>query len=310
MTCLRHAHALVRHAFGERIPRPHGPAFRLTALVMALGAAATALTPVPSAAAASASDDPPRARRAAPAEAPPHAILLSAPASRVPGGAPANARRAPEPVDQQAAPTEPPPPTAPQPPTEPEPLIAPPPLTAPQLPSSPSSTATAEEEPATPASAQDASQADAPKAPKQDAPQESALPDLPDSLRLEQRFAEYTLRGNGIRWRSTGGCSDRTVRTCTSFEGVRWGTVKGLIRFARSSGCKITVTGGTEHGHASGTYSHANGYKLDISPTRCVDAAIKRHPYAGRRGDGARLYRSPDGTLFAREKDHWDITFR
>ncbi|QKW41035.1 hypothetical protein HUT06_43070 [Actinomadura sp. NAK00032] len=129
-------------------------------------------------------------------------------------------------------------------------------------------------------------------------------------MRLEQRFAEYALRGNGIRWRSTGGCSDRTVRTCTSFEGVRWGTVKGLIRFARSSGCKITVTGGTEHGHASGTYSHANGYKLDISPTRCVDAAIKRHPSAGRRSDGARLYRSPDGTLFAREKDHWDITFR
>ncbi|WP_217919398.1 hypothetical protein [Actinomadura sp. BRA 177] len=133
---------------------------------------------------------------------------------------------------------------------------------------------------------------------------------LPESLRLEQRFAESALRGSGIRWRSTGGCSDRTVRTCTSFEGVRWGTVKGLIGFAKSSGCKITVTGGTERGHASGTYSHSNGYKLDIAPGRCVDAAIKRYPSTGVRSDGARLYRSPDGTVFAREKDHWDLTFR
>ncbi|NVI88260.1 hypothetical protein HUX53_13530 [Actinomadura sp. BRA 177] len=129
-------------------------------------------------------------------------------------------------------------------------------------------------------------------------------------MRLEQRFAESALRGSGIRWRSTGGCSDRTVRTCTSFEGVRWGTVKGLIGFAKSSGCKITVTGGTERGHASGTYSHSNGYKLDIAPGRCVDAAIKRYPSTGVRSDGARLYRSPDGTVFAREKDHWDLTFR
>ncbi|TDC20249.1 hypothetical protein E1284_01135 [Actinomadura bangladeshensis] len=129
-------------------------------------------------------------------------------------------------------------------------------------------------------------------------------------MRLEQRFAETALRAGGIRWRSTGGCSDRTVRTCTSFEGVRWGTIKGVIDFAESSGCEITITGGTERGHAPGTYSHANGYKLDIAPGRCVDAAIKRYPSAGTRGDGARLYRSPDGTVFAREKDHWDITFR
>ncbi|MFA1546433.1 hypothetical protein [Actinomadura chokoriensis] len=118
------------------------------------------------------------------------------------------------------------------------------------------------------------------------------------------------LRDNGIGRRSTGGCSDRTVTTCTSLKGVRRGTVKGLIGFAGSSGCKITVTGGTERGHASGDYSHANGYKLDIAPGRCVDAAIRRYPSTGRRGDGARLYRSPDGAVFAREKDHWDITFR
>lgn len=133
---------------------------------------------------------------------------------------------------------------------------------------------------------------------------------MPASRRLDQQFAEEALRAHGIRWRSTGGCSDRRVATCTSFEKIRWGTVKGLIDFAESSSCEIIVTGGTERGHARGPYSHWNGYKADIATGPCVDRAIERYPSAGVRGDGAELYRSPDGALFARESDHWDITFR
>ncbi|GAA0245834.1 hypothetical protein GCM10009527_048170 [Actinomadura nitritigenes] len=138
----------------------------------------------------------------------------------------------------------------------------------------------------------------------------TALPDLPKSVRLHQEDAAEFLRATGIRWRSTGGCSDRGRPSCTSFDGLRWGTLKGLLDFQAESGCPITVTGGTERGHAGGPRSHGTGYKLDIAPSRCVDAAIRRFPYQGVRGDGARLYRSPDGTLFARERDHWDITFR
>ncbi|MGI5324507.1 hypothetical protein [Actinomadura nitritigenes] len=137
----------------------------------------------------------------------------------------------------------------------------------------------------------------------------AALPDLPKSVRLHQEDAAAFLRASGIRWRSTGGCSDRGRTSCTSFDGLRWGTLKGLLDFRALSGCPITVTGGTERGHAGGPRSHGTGYKLDIAPSRCVDAAITRYPYQGVRGDGARLYRSPDGTLFARERDHWDITF-
>jgi hypothetical protein len=135
------------------------------------------------------------------------------------------------------------------------------------------------------------------------------LPDVPDSVRLDQQAAAGFLRANGIRWRSTGNCSDRERRTCTSFDGLRFGTLKGLLDFRAESGCPITITGGTERGHADGPRGHGTGYKLDIAPSRCVDAAIRRYPYEGVRGDGARLYRSPDGTLFARERDHWDITF-
>ncbi|MEV0660018.1 hypothetical protein ACIBI3_02915 [Actinomadura luteofluorescens] len=145
---------------------------------------------------------------------------------------------------------------------------------------------------------------------KRTVPPRDVPPDLPSSQRLDQQFAEYALRASGIGWRSTGSCSDRTVRTCTSFEGIRWGTIRSLIDFAESSGCEVTVTGGTEHGHAGGTYSHANGYKVDIATGTCVDEAVRRYPSTGVRGDGARLHRSPGGVVFAREKDHWDITIR
>ncbi|QXJ23112.1 hypothetical protein AGRA3207_004228 [Actinomadura graeca] len=141
-------------------------------------------------------------------------------------------------------------------------------------------------------------------------PPRSDVPEMPASPRLEQQFAKYALRGSGIGWRSTGHCSERTKPTCTSFEGLRWSSLKGLLDFAEESGCEITVTGGTEDGHAGGQYSHGNGYKLDIATGGCVDRAITRYRFAGVRGDGAKLYQAPSGALFAREKDHWDILFR
>ena len=290
MTRLRHAHALVRHAqrfreraFSDRIPSPHHAAFRLTSVVTALAVAATTFTPVP---AAAVTRNVP-AQPSTPADtASPKTTLLrlvrphpTSPERTAPLTPPT---QTPAPADPSTkdTPTESAPVTLLQ---DPSPAASP--AKRPPMPPDP--------EPAVPA------QEALPK-----------LPDLPASLRLDQQFAETALRARGIRWRSTGGCSDRTIRTCTSFEGVRWGTIKGVIDFAESSGCEITITGGTERGHAPGTYSHANGYKLDITTGRCVDSAIKRHPSAGTRGDGARLYRAPDGTVFARERDHWDITFR
>ncbi|QKG23842.1 hypothetical protein [Actinomadura verrucosospora] len=193
---------------------------------------------------------------------------------------------------------------------------APPAPTTPPAPAAPSNTAVpapgTDEEPAPPTTETD---------PRTDEPPDddpagavsgvltAAVPDMPTSMRLTQEAAAGFLRANGVRWRSTGGCSDRARRTCTSFDGLRWGTLKGLLDFQAASGCPVTVTGGTEAGHAGGPRSHGSGHKLDIATGRCVDTAIRRYPYRGVRGDGARLYRSPDGALFARERDHWDITF-
>ncbi|MBB2912662.1 hypothetical protein FHS43_003945 [Streptosporangium becharense] len=127
--------------------------------------------------------------------------------------------------------------------------------------------------------------------------------------RLQHTDAALRLRKAGLRWTSSGGCADRHIRTCTSLEAVRSTTVASVIALRRRSDCPIVVTGGTEVGHAPGTYSHYAGYKLDIKPNRCINRYIRRNnSLQGVRGDGARLYGS-SGTVYAREPDHWDILF-
>ncbi|GGU95863.1 hypothetical protein GCM10010182_10470 [Actinomadura cremea] len=178
--------------------------------------------------------------------------------------------------------------------------------------------AMAHQAPTAPKPAAEPERVERPRAPSKDAepvaveaggPAEPDLPRLSKSMRLEHEFVTNVLRSRDIDWRSTGNCSDREKPTCTSFSGLRWTTLEGLLRFAETSGCKIVVTGGTERGHASGLHSHYNGYKIDIAPNRCVDREIEGYDREGVRGDGARLYRSPEGGLYARESDHWDITY-
>lgn len=53
-------------------------------------------------------------------------------------------------------------------------------------------------------------------------------------------------------------------------------TIDGAITLKGACGdCAVTVTGGTEVGHADGTYSHYNGYKLDFSLTSGLSSYIK-----------------------------------
>jgi hypothetical protein len=128
--------------------------------------------------------------------------------------------------------------------------------------------------------------------------------------KLTDAQAASQLSGAGIGRSSSGGCTNRNVSTCTSYEQINQETVSGIITFKRISGCAITITGGTETGHASGTYSHWNGYKVDIPLTTCASSYITGHyAYAGVRGDGAPMYKAPSGNVYARESSHWDITY-
>jgi hypothetical protein len=114
----------------------------------------------------------------------------------------------------------------------------------------------------------------------------------------------------GIGIRSSGGCYDRMKRGCTSLDGARPNTISGILSLKKGSGCPVTITGGTEIGHATGMYSHGNGYKLDIAFNSCIDPYItKGFSYMGYRSDGAIQYKSAAGNVYAKEGNHWDITF-
>jgi hypothetical protein len=86
--------------------------------------------------------------------------------------------------------------------------------------------------------------------------------------------------------------------------------VDGAVTLRGSSGCALNITGGTEVGHASGTYSHYNGYKLDFAKTTCLTSYVHNSfTYIGLRGDGYPQYQSGAGNVYADEGSHWDVTF-
>jgi hypothetical protein len=114
----------------------------------------------------------------------------------------------------------------------------------------------------------------------------------------------------GITWSSSGNCSDWNNSTCTSFTNINDSTVYGVRTLKQASGCAINITGGTEVGHASGTYSHRNGYKVDISKYTCVGNYIHNSfTRIANRGDGYPQWKAASGNIYCDEGSHWDITY-
>ncbi|MFC6089824.1 hypothetical protein [Saccharothrix lopnurensis] len=123
--------------------------------------------------------------------------------------------------------------------------------------------------------------------------------------KLTHAQATSRLRTAGISWTSSGGCSDRNRPTCTSFDQVNLPTIQGAETLKRASGCALTITGGTETGHASGTYSHWNGYKLDYRLSSCLDSYVKNTFTS----IGGSKWRSGSGNVYYLEGNHWDVTY-
>jgi hypothetical protein len=127
----------------------------------------------------------------------------------------------------------------------------------------------------------------------------------PYVTKLTHSQATSMLRSSGITWSSSGNCSDRYNSTCTSFEQVNLATIQGAQTLKSASGCALNITGGTEVGHASGTYSHWNGYKLDYSLYNCVGNYIRSYfTYIG-----GNKWRSGSGNIYYLESNHWDVTY-
>ncbi|KOU45645.1 hypothetical protein [Streptomyces sp. WM6378] len=129
-------------------------------------------------------------------------------------------------------------------------------------------------------------------------------------VKLSQSAAASQLSAAGVTHSSSGGCTTRSNSTCTSYEQINQATVDGLRTLKSASKCAINVTGGTEVGHAAGTYSHYNGYKADISRNTCVDSYVTNSfTRIATRSDGATRWRSSAGNVYANEGTHWDITY-
>jgi hypothetical protein len=131
---------------------------------------------------------------------------------------------------------------------------------------------------------------------------------------LTHEQAMQRLNDAGISVTSSSGIvsSARTPGT-TSLEGVEQNTINGIVNFKEASGLNIVITGGTETGHAQGSQSHSEGYKLDIRVTPGVSEYIQNNfEHVRDRSNGDPVYRDSLGNEFAfeRSNNHWDITFR
>lgn len=139
------------------------------------------------------------------------------------------------------------------------------------------------------------------------------------------------LSGAGITSTSSGGCTTRSNPSCTSYDQINEVTVAGAITLKEACGCTLTITGGTETGHADGEKSHWNGYKLDFrKESGGIDAYVKgTFESIGNRGDGYPQWRAKSGNIYCvslthlglssscaspltcpqDEGNHWDVTF-
>lgn len=57
-------------------------------------------------------------------------------------------------------------------------------------------------------------------------------------------LAEFSAKGISV-W-SSGGCHEKYNKHCTSFDGLQLVSLSGVLKFKQTSGCAITITGGTE----------------------------------------------------------------
>jgi len=106
----------------------------------------------------------------------------------------------------------------------------------------------------------------------------------------------------GVRYQDVSG-------GCTSLGGISKAAVAGIVQFKEDCQCNVIVTGGTELGHkGSGPGTHAGGDKLDIGRSAAVDSYIQNnYTKIGIRSDGATMYKAPNGAVYAKESDHWDV---
>lgn len=126
----------------------------------------------------------------------------------------------------------------------------------------------------------------------------------PSDQATRDRLAQSSNGKITVNKTCTTGASDETC-----LGGLQEGTVNGVEKMQQECACDIVITGGTESGHeTTGTYNHANGYKLDVRPSAGIDGYI--HDQTGISSmETDENYQGKDGNVYRYETDHWDTCF-
>ena len=155
---------------------------------------------------------------------------------------------------------------------------------------------------------------DTPPADDEDDDVEEPAPLDPDNMPFssmsenEARAELSRLSGDKIKVAETSPGATKTT-------GLRKETVDGVVAFQKEVGTSVVINGGSEaNPHKNNSIyskSHANGYKVDINDTPAVNDYIERnYTPTGVRSDGAKLYQDSKGNEYARERTHWDVTYK
>jgi len=123
-------------------------------------------------------------------------------------------------------------------------------------------------------------------------------------------FAQTLTDASARRRLGNVGISVNASEPQTSLEGIRDDTLRELVWLKSASNATIVITGGTEGGHAEGQYSHANGYKVDLRLNSALDSYIENNFSRNGSVDGYPAYKSPNGALYVKEGNHWDMLVR
>ncbi|MBT2476857.1 peptidoglycan-binding protein [Streptomyces sp. ISL-94] len=145
----------------------------------------------------------------------------------------------------------------------------------------------------------------------------SARPSSSPSRELTHSQAVARLKAADIPFSSSGRCTEKYKRGCTSFQGVREGTLNLVLDLKQRSTCDFVITGAAEkYPHStSGLRTHEHGYKIDIRPNACLNTFIRDHMAPGKpRGknnDPRWTGRNAEYVLelHGRRGEHWDITY-
>lgn len=119
---------------------------------------------------------------------------------------------------------------------------------------------------------------------------------------------ELSSHANAVSFLSASGI---TVKEGASLEGVQSFVLDRAVALNQACNCNITVTEGTGGQHAQGTYSHGNGYKLDLRTHDNPELLnyVKQNATFVRNSEYGQVYQSGN-SVYLIERDHLDVQFR